>query len=270
MRNRFSTAAIPVGVAAFLALVAGEGRAARPAHKEFPIKLMNLETGYVLGNGAGVRLGIGDSGFGIMNIIQLSTNTLLDMATLVNGQLKVRLVPETEFLPSISTGAAYYNLASSEYITEAVVEEAFSGEEMDLDSGLDVISWFVSASRRINGRLRAHAGYQLRHVRGDFETKSPVFMESEEDSMGIDADFDESVTQRCLVFGADFDLFDHFKLMFELGRDFTSGRARGGAGARLGIGGSFAIQAGVLWPGAELDEDIDIPVLPHFSMFWRF
>jgi len=270
MRNRVLTAAIPVGVAAFLALCAGESRAARPAHMEFPIKLMNLETGYVLGNGAGVRLGIGDSGFGIMNTVQLSTNTLLDMATLVNGQLKVRLVPETEFLPSISTGAAYYNLVSSEYIVEAVVEEAFSGEEMDLDSGFDVISWFVSASRRINSRLRAHAGYQLRHVRGDFETKSPVFMESEEDSMGIDADFDESVTQRCLIFGADFDLLDHFKLMLELGRDFTSGRARGGAGARLGIGGSFAIQAGVLWPGAELDEDIDIPVLPHFSMFWRF
>lgn len=141
---------------------------------------------------------------------------------------------------------------------------------MDLDSGLDIFYWFISASRKVNQRMRIHAGYQLRHLRGNLETNRPVFMESDNDSMGIDIDFDETVTQRCLMFGADVDVLDHLKVMLELGRDFSWGRTRGGAGVRLGIGSAFAIQAGVLWPGIKLEEDIEVPVLPHFSMFWRF
>jgi hypothetical protein len=245
--------------------------AGRPAHMEYPIKLMNLETGYVLGNGQSTRIGLGDSGFGVMNTVQFTTNTLMDAITLVNGQVKVRVLPESLGLFSLSTGLAYYNLVSSQYIIDTIVEEAFTEESINLESGLDILCWFLSASRKIGPAVRLHAGYQYRRLQGNLTTKDPVVMDDDDgESIGVELDFEETAEQNCIMFGADADLFSHLKIMLELGYDFSYERSRGGAGLRLGLGGAFAIQAGVLWPGIKLDEDIDYPVLPHFSLFWRF
>lgn len=276
MKNIRRTCILRKGIA-FLAVLmlisivsAGMCHASRPPHMEFPIKLMNLETGYVLGNGQSVRIGIGDSGFGVMNTVQFSTNTLMDVVTLINGQVKVRILPESLGLFSLSTGLAYYNLISSQYIIDTVVEEAFTEEDIDIESGLDILCWFLSASRKIGPAVRLHAGYQYRRLQGNLSTKSPVTMDDDDESIGVDLDFEETAEQSCLMFGADADIFSHLKIMLELGYDFSYERSRGGAGIRLGIGGAFALQAGVLWPGIKLDEDIDLPVLPHFSLFWRF
>ncbi|HSG27083.1 MAG TPA: hypothetical protein VLA34_01295, partial [Candidatus Krumholzibacterium sp.] len=214
--------------------------------------------------------GIGDSGFGIAGVVQLTTNTLFDMATLINGQVKVRVMPEEFGLASVSLGIGYYNLVSAQYLTDIIVEEAFTEEETDIESGLDMLYFFVSASRRVGPVLRLHAGYQHRYFSGNLITRKPIEFEDDGETLGLELEFDQSASHDCMLFGADLDFLDHLKFMLELGYDFSYERARGGAGVRLGIGGSLALQAGIMWPGLELDEDIDIPVLPHFSLFWRF
>lgn len=256
--------------AAFLLHPMGLCLADQPVHMQYPIKLMNLETGYVLGHGQNVRIGIGDSGFGVKDRIQFSTNTLMDIVTLVNGQVKINVLPEWDILPALSVGAAYYNLVSSQFVVDTVVEEAFSEEEMDLSAGLDILYWFISASRSVGPRIRFHAGYQHRYLKGELRTEKPVELDTDDGSMKIDLEFEETASHSCLLFGADLDVFDHLKFMVELGHDFSYGKSRGGVAFRLGIGGSFALQAGMLWPGLDLDEDIDVPVLPHFTLFTRF
>ncbi|MBN2069988.1 MAG: hypothetical protein JW814_00920 [Candidatus Krumholzibacteriota bacterium] len=256
--------------ALLLSLFTAGSVADQPPHSIFPVKLMNLETGYLLGNGQNTKIGLGDSGIGLFGRVQITTNTLMDMLTLVNGQVKVGILPDEGPFPALSTGMGYYNLVSSDYLVDIVMEQAFTEEKMSISSGLDILSWFISASKKINDRLRFHAGFQYRRLEGHLKTDEPVDMGSDGDSMGIEVAFRETASHRSILFGADVDLFDHLKFMLELGSDLSYGRARGGAGVQVGVGGSFAFQAGVLWPGISLDEDIDIPVLPHISLFWRF
>ncbi len=49
---------------------------------EYPTKLFSLDTGYFLGNGANIQVGLGETGFGLRDRVQLTTNTLLDAATM--------------------------------------------------------------------------------------------------------------------------------------------------------------------------------------------
>ncbi len=251
-------------------LPASRAEAQQPAHSLYPVKLMNLETGYILGNQQNVKIGLNDSGVGLFGRVQFSTNVLMDMLTLVNGQVKVGLLPDEGVFPALSAGVGYYNLVSSEYVVDFVLKEAFTDEDMSVSSGLDILSWFISASKKVSDRLRLHAGFQCRRLEGNLKTDEPVDMGSDGETMGIEVHFKESATHNSVLFGADLDIFDHLKFMLELGNDLSYGKPRGGAGFRLGMGSSFALQAGILWPGIKLDEDIDIPVLPHFSFFWRF
>ncbi|MBN2184513.1 MAG: hypothetical protein JW746_04220 [Candidatus Krumholzibacteriota bacterium] len=249
---------------------AAPAEADQPPHSLYPVKLMNLETGYVLGNQQNVMIGLNDSGIGSFDRVQFSTNILMDLLTLVNGQVKVALLPDEGVFPALSAGIGYYNLVSSEYVVDFVLKEAFTDEDMSVSSGLDILTWFISASKKVNDRLRLHAGFQFRRLEGNLSTDEPVEMGSDGEPMGIEVYFNESATHRSILFGADLDLFDSLKFMLELGNDLSYGKPRGGTGFRLGVGRSFALQAGILWPGIKLDEDIDIPVLPHFSFFWRF
>ncbi len=253
-----------------LSLPAARSVAEQPPHAIYPVKLMNLETGYLLGNQQNVRIGLNDSGIGLFNRVQFSTNILMDLLTILNGQIKVGILPDEGPFPALSAGIGYYNLVSSEYLVDIVLKEAFTEEDMSISSGLDIFTWFLSASKKINDRLRLHAGFQCRRLDGNLKTDEPVDMGSNGESMGIEVSFKESASHKSILFGADVDLFDHLKFMIELGNDLSYGKPRGGAGVRLGVGRSFALQAGVLWPGISLDEDIDIPVLPHISFFWRF
>ncbi len=270
MRVKNKTVFMTVFVFLLIASMSPGVHSEQPLHSLYPVKLMNLETGYVLGNGQNVRIGLGDSGFALRNRIQFTTNTLMDLLTLLNGQVKVRVLSDDGPMPALSVGIAYYNLLSSDYIVDIVLEEAFTEEKMSLSSGLDIFCWFISASKQATDRLRFHAGFQYRRLDGYLETDEPVDMGSNGESMGIEVFFDETASHKSILFGMDFDILDHVKLMLELGNDLSYGKPRGGAGVRVGVGASFAFQAGILWPGISLDDDIEIPVLPHLSFFWRF
>lgn len=259
-------------VASVLVLLCPAGRAAAdsPVHFDHPTKLLNLETGYVLGPGGAGKVGFGDSGFGVKGRMQFTTNTLLDILTFVNGQVKVKLVEDEGPLPAVAVGFGYYNLVSSEYIIDTAVREAFADKDMDLRSGLECYYLFLSVSKRVNSRTRLHAGYQYRYLEGFIDSDRPFDLSSERDTVSIYLSLDQSAEHRGVMAACDIDIIDRLKILLELGYDASYDKARGGAGMRLGLFQTFNLQLGILWPGIKLDDDIEVPVLPHFSMFWRF
>ena len=151
-RDRTGLVILAAGLSLFLS--AARVAADQPPHSLYPVKLMNLETGYLLGNQQNVRIGLNDSGIGFFNRVQFSTNILMDMLTLLNGQIKIGLLPDEGPFPALSAGIGYYNLVSSEYLVDIVLKEAFTEEDMSIRSGLDIFTWFISAPiQRISPRL---------------------------------------------------------------------------------------------------------------------
>jgi hypothetical protein len=257
-------------IAAMLHCSAGPASAERPPHFDYPIRLFNVETGYVLGPGGNVRIGLGESGFGVRGRMQFTTNLLFDFLTFVNGQVKLGLLAEKGPLPAVAAGFGYYNLASSDMIVGTVLEEAFTEEKIDLSSGLEHYYVFLSMSKRLGARMRFHVGYQYRYLQGSLSSDEAVELKSEGDTLAVYLSLDQTADHKCMMTALDVDLIDHLKVLLELGYDMSYRRGRGGAGVRIGLFQSFNIQAGILWPGLRLDEDIDIPVLPSLTMFWRF
>ncbi|MBN1884129.1 MAG: hypothetical protein JW876_01230 [Candidatus Krumholzibacteriota bacterium] len=235
-----------------------------------PTKLLNLETGYCLGPGGSVQIGIGQSGFGLGGSVQLTTDTFLDLLTFVNGQVKVALGGKSRGMPSIAAGFGWYTLVSSELIIDRIIEETFTDARVDVGAGLDMYYGFVTASAEIGRRARAHLGYQHRYLDGDVESRRAFEIGTDVDTMQVGMSIRETATHRCALAGIDVDPLPGLKFLFEAGWDFSCGHARGGAGVRLGLPGNVALQAGVLWPGVSLDDDIDLPVLPTATIHVRF
>lgn len=241
-----------------------------PPHAEYPSKLVNLRTAYALGYGQNVKIGVGESGFGVADRIQVSTNTMFDFLTFLNGEIKLSLLKDRPSLPALAVSVGYFELVTSDLIIDTVVHEAFADEDMALDSGLEAVILSITASKKIGRRLRAHLSYQYYHLEGHVRTESPFTLSTDDGDMGLDLYLSQTAHHSCILSAIDLDLIEHIKLMVEAGYDFERSSGRGAAAFRFGIMRNFAIQAGIIWPGLELDEEIDVPVLPHFSFFWRF
>ena len=254
----------------FINFFTGPAVADRPLHFDYPIKLLNLETGYLLGPGGNSQAGLGESGFGVRGRMQFTTNMLYDLLTFFNGQVKVGILTDEGPTPALAAGFGYYNLITSELIVNTAVKEAFTDEEVDLCSGLEYYYFFFSVSKKLRSRVRFHAGYQHRYLKGTIDSDEPVNLTSEDDTLSVYLSIDQTANHKSLMTALDVDIIDQLKFMLELGYDISYDRGRGGVGFRLGILRSFNVQFGVLWPGIKLGEDIDIPVIPHFSFFWRF
>ncbi|MCK4235839.1 MAG: hypothetical protein KAX38_01890, partial [Candidatus Krumholzibacteria bacterium] len=201
---------------------------------------------------------------------QFTTNILFDLFTFINGQVKVGLLAEEGPVPALAAGFGYYNLITSELIVDTVIREAFTDEDVELSSRLEYYFFFLSVSKRLHPRVRLHAGYQHRYLEGTIDSDRPINLTSEGDTLALCLSLDQSANHKSLMTALDVDIIDHLKFMLEFGYDISYDRGRGGVGLRMGILQSFSLQLGVLWPGIKLDEDIEIPVIPHFSFFWRF
>jgi len=270
MKSREFKWFIHVSLMLFLVLFPNSLLAEKPSHFSRPIKLINLETGYLLGGDQNIQIGIGQSGMGVAGRMQFTTDIMLDMLTFLNFQVKVGLLEDRDMIPALSLGFAYYNLVSTSYIVETAVREGFADEDMDLSSGLEIYYFFASCSKEFADKLRLHIGYQYRYLYGYLNSDNPVTLYAENDSIAVFLAVEQNAVHRCLMSALDFDLLDRFKMIFELGYDFSCERGRGGFAVRLGLLDSFAFQLGFLWPGIKLEEDFELPVLPHFSMLWRF
>jgi len=256
--------------AAVVLFSSNEASAEKPEHFNYPIKLINLETGYLLGDGGNVQFGIGQSGMGVAGRMQLTSDVLLDLLTFLNFQVKVGFLKDDGPLPALSTGFSYYNLVSASYIVDTAVREGFADADLELSSGLEIYYFFVSFSKAINPNFRVHAGYQYRYLSGYVDSDKPVELASEEDTLSVSLSVEQNAVHNCFVSGMDFDVLDRLKIITEFGYDFSYERARGGLAMRLGIMDSFSFQVGFLWPGIEIGDDFELPVLPSFSFFWRF
>lgn len=270
MFNRICGVPVAIAVMAVIVLYPGSGSCEKPAHMEYPTKLFSLDTGYILGNGANVQVGLGETGFGLKNRIQITTNTLLDIATMINFQVKGALLIESERAPALSILLGYYNLAGSDMAVDYVVEKSLDESGIDMSSGFEVFAVNVSLTKKVLPKVRLHLGYQYKLVDGYSDSNEPITLDSGGDSVVVDAEISGQVNYRAFLGGVDFDPLDHVKLIAELGFDFTYGEFRGGAGVRFGVLSSFALQLGVLWPGLDLEDGVQTPVMPYLSMLWRF
>ena len=268
--KRISRAAAVSAAAVMIILYPGSGSCEKPPHMEYPTKLFSLDTGYILGNGANIQVGLGETGFGLRDRVQLTTNTLLDAATMVNFQLKGALLQESGKGPALAVLLGYYNLAGSDMAVDYVVEQALDEDGIDMSSGFEVFAINVSLSKKILPEVGLHIGYQYKYVDGYSDSNEPITLDSGGDSVVVDAGIKGQVHYRSFLGAVDFNPVDHVKLMAEIGFDFTYKEFRGGAGVRFGILRSFALQLGVVWPGLDLDEGVKTPVMPHVSFFWRF
>ena len=268
--KRISRAAAVSAAVVMILLYPGSGSCEKPPHMEYPTKLFSLDTGYILGNGANIQVGLGETGFGLRDRVQLTTNTLLDAATMVNFQLKGALLQESGKGPALAVLLGYYNLAGSDMAVDYVVEQALDEDGIDMSSGFEVFAINVSLSKKILPEVGLHIGYQYKYVDGYSDSNEPITLDSGGDSVVVDAGIKGQVHYRSFLGAVDFNPVDHVKLMAEIGFDFTYKEFRGGAGVRFGILRSFALQLGVVWPGLDLDEGVKTPVMPHVSFFWRF
>ncbi len=270
MLKRISEAAVVSAVVVTVVLYPGSGLCEKPPHMEHPTKLFSLDTGYILGNGANVQIGLGETGFGLRDRVQLTTNTLLDLTTMVNFQLKGALLRESDQRPALAVLLGYYNLAGTDMVLDYIVEQSLDEKNIEFSSGLEVFAVNISLSKKILPQVRLHAGYQYKYVDGYSDSNGPITLDSDGDSITVDAGLNGHVHHRSFLGAVDFNPLDHVKLIAELGFDFTYKEFRGGAGVRFGVLRSFALQLGVVWPGLDLDEGIKTPVMPHLSLFWRF
>ncbi len=259
-----------IAVTAVIVLYPGEALCEKPPHMEYPTKLFSLDTGYILGSGANVQIGLGETGFGVRDRVQLTTNTLLDIITMVNFQVKGAILQESNRMPALAVLIGYYNLAGSDMAVDYVVEQALDDNNADLTSGLEVFAANVTLTKKILPKVRLNLGYQYKYVEGYSDSNGPITLDSEGDLVIVDAELKGRLHHRSFLGAVDFDPLDHVKLIVELGFDFTYKEFRGGAGVRFGVLRSFALQLGVIWPGLEIDEGIKTDVMPHLSLFWRF
>ncbi len=257
-------------VVTVIVLYPGRGLCEKPPHMEYPTKLLSLDTGYILGNGANIQIGLGETGFGLRDRVQVTTNTLLDITTMVNFQLKGALLQESERRPALAVLLGYYNLAGSDMAIDYIVKQSLDENSIDMSSGLDVFAVNISLTKKILPKVRLHLGYQYKYVDGYSDSNEPITLDSDGDSVVVDAGLNGHVHYRAFLGGVDFDPLDHVKLIAELGFDFTYKEFRGGAGVRFGVMRSFALQLGVVWPGLDLDDGVKTAVMPHLSLFWRF
>lgn len=270
MRGILRTAILFTSLLVGAAACSGTAMASDRTAFDRPVKLLSLETAYCLGPGGAVQVGLGQTGFGLAGRLQLTTDTRLDLLTFVNGQVKLALGGDRLGMPAIAAGFGWYTLVSSDLIVDRAIEEAFTDADIDVSAGLDVYALFFSVSVDLGSRIRAHAGYQHRWLDGEASSRDAFGIDAGDDSMTVDMSIRETATHQSVLAGVDADLLPGCKLMLEAGWDASQERFRGGAGIRFGFPGGFALQAGVLWPGLELDDDIEIPVLPTAELHVRF
>ena len=270
MRRLKRFVVIPLFSSALFLLFAGAATAKRPAHFDNPTKLLNVETAYTLNAGGNIKVGIGESGVGFRNRFQITTNTLLDAISFINVQAKAGIFLEDGKIPAVAVGGGYYNLVGANFLIGEIVDNALSTVgDMGLDAGLNSWYLFASVSKQLHKRVRGHISYQYRYISGHFNSDDPITLTSGGDNFTVFASLDQSVYQRCIMAALDADATDRLKLMFELGYDGAYDKVRGGFGLRIAPTEYFAIQAGVLFPGIDLGDDFNLPVLPSLSFFWR-
>ena len=165
---------LSIAVTAVIVLYPGEALCEKPPHMEYPTKLFSLDTGYILGNGANVQIGLGETGFGLRDRVQLTTNTLLDITTMVNLQVKGAILRESNRMPALSVLLGYYNLAGSDMAIDYVVEQALDDNNTDLTSGLEVFAANVTLTKKILPKVRLHLGYQYKYVDGYSDSNEPI------------------------------------------------------------------------------------------------
>jgi len=265
-----SAAAVPVLIFLVTGLICDDLHCAQRSHADHPIYLISSGTGYILEGESSRMIGIWQSGIGFGGRVQLTTNTLLDMMTFLNAECRVALLKEGSPFPALSLSVGYYNLVTSRMITDDIILRTFNDDDIGIDSGLDCMTFSVSVSGKVDARAGAHLTYQYYRLRGRAESEEPFEVSTGYGGMGVEFKFDHAADDHSVIAAMDLYASDRISLILETGYDFSAGAVRGAGGMRLELLRNLFLDLGLIWPGTEFEDELDIPVLPYFSIFRRF
>lgn len=229
---------------------------------EKAIKLFNMDTGYLLKSGE-KEVGIGILAFGIGNRLEISTNTLMDALTLVNGTVKVGFLEETGGIPAVSMGAGYFKWLALGLLIDVYTDSANNEFPDDMPSDYTSNLWgykaFFSMSKTLAPALHGHASIQIGRVESRIES-----VPGEDDRIGIKAEGGKAYYSPYWAV----DLGSKTKLIAESRFDSFDHKVRWTFGVRLGAG-KGRLQLGATVPGIKLEETT-LSVVPHFRLYARF
>ena len=233
----------------------------------YPTRVLTIESGRLLERGRG-QVGFGNTRYAPFERIEILTNTIGDVAGVMNAGVKFLAVPEGGGFPSIAVSALYYESYGG-LIDEGVKHIAGSFADVT-DSETDVRGLVGQATATWGargGRTRYHVSLQGHHaIESEFGVTDSIkggggsvrFLNGDDVST---------------MWGVDHQVFDtRLVALLEAGYSWALGRGRLGLGIDTGSQ-HMRVLLGVLYPGVKTDlatEPTDLVVTPAFSVHWRF
>ncbi len=199
-----------------------------------PLNNVTMPTGFTLNQGE-FLIGLGPVGYGFSDRFQFSTNILLYLAQVFNGDLRCRLLKSDSL--NVAAGAKFDYLSSS-----------------GLPDHTEFLSTspYLAVSSRISSRLSLHLCGQW------------SFFSSDEDA--IQDVVRERIQGTSVLAGLEYDVSPRTKMLAEAGYDATFRGPRLGGAVLFGWE-TFRLKLGVTW--IRLEEGFHF-AMPVIGLWWRF
>jgi hypothetical protein len=198
------------------------------------INNLNMPTGFTLNKGE-FTVGIGTLGYGISDRIQISTNILLYLFQVYNGDLKIQVINSGSFSLAAGLDMNYINLK-------------VYGE----DTGFTAFSPYIALSPKLSDKTTLHFSGRYSFFHGDTDI--------------TDADVEAVSIGTSFSTGIEHSLSPKTKFLTEAGYDATFKGFRMG-GAVLFGGKKFRLKLGINYFKPKGTGGFTIPVI---GLWWRF
>jgi len=193
-----------------------------------PLNNVSMPTGFTLNQGE-FLIGLGPVGYGFSNRFQFSTNILLYLAQVYNGDLRYRLLKSDSLNIAAGVRFDYLSLHEFTHQTEFLAT-----------------SPYISLSSRVNDRLTFHLSRQWLLFSSD--------LDDVEDAVR------EQVRGTSLMLGLEYDVSPRTKMLAEAGYDATFRGPRLGGAVLFGWE-IFRLKLGVTWIRLEGGCHFAMPVI---------
>jgi opacity protein-like surface antigen len=233
MKENTEMKKIVIGVL-MCALIAASAAAESGFRGRSPLNNVSMPTGFTLNQGE-FLIGLGPVGYGFSDRFQFSTNILLYMLQVYNGDLRYGLLKSDSLNVAAGVKFDYLNLAAAHNQT-----------------GFLSTSPYLALSSKVNDRLILHLSGQLSSFSSDVDLEDdPIW---------------EHLRGTSLIAGLEYSVSHRSKILAEAGYDATF-RGPRLAGAVLFGWETFRLKLGVTWIRLEGICDFAMPII---GLWWRF
>jgi len=199
-----------------------------------PLNNVTMPTGFTLNQGE-FLIGLGPVGYGFSDRFQFSTNILLYLVQVYNGDLRYRLLKSDSLNVAAGARFDYLNLHGFTNQTEFLAT-----------------SPYISLSSKVNDRLTLHLSGQWSFFSSDVDAVQDAVR--------------EHVSGTSVLAGLEYDVSPRTKMLAEAGYDATFRGPRLGGAVLFGWE-TFRLKLGVTWVRLEGGFDFAMPVI---GLWWRF